>query len=205
MSIYSNVTEQDLFNLRKLAEQQKNERALKIKNKISKKTHDVKLAESLSPITERLDTINENTKKLGDVIEKSNSKIDLKSILKNPKYSREMQELIGSLMRSHNSFKLIQDESGKGTILGVPIQISSDSIKINENVYKLTPEVYKALSNPLYTGNTMKNDDDFLMLYNISKDVKYTGYKYRPSNRKNFFTIDLPIQTILIVIYKEKE
>ena len=36
MSIYSNVTEKDLINLRKLAEQQKNERALKIKNKILK-------------------------------------------------------------------------------------------------------------------------------------------------------------------------
>ena len=49
MSIYSNVTEEDLINLRKLSEQQKNERALKIKNMILKQTHDVKLAESLSP------------------------------------------------------------------------------------------------------------------------------------------------------------
>ena len=188
---FSNVTEKDLGNLRKLAEQQKNERALKIRNKILKQTHDKKLAESLSPITEKLDTINESTKKTGDVIEESNSKIELKSILNNPQYSKEMQELIGSLMRSHNSLKLIQGKSG-GTILGVPFQISSDSIKINEIIYKLTPEVYKALSNPSYTGNTMKNDDDFLMLYNILKDVNYTGYKDRPSNRKNFFTIDLP-------------
>ena len=37
MSIYSKVTEQDLINLRKLAEQQKNQRALKIKNRILKK------------------------------------------------------------------------------------------------------------------------------------------------------------------------
>ena len=51
MSIYSNVTEQDLINLPKLAEQQKNQRALKIKNKILKQTLDKKLAESLSPIT----------------------------------------------------------------------------------------------------------------------------------------------------------
>ena len=51
MSIYSNVTEQDLINLRKLAEQQKNQRALKIKYKILKQIHDIKLAESLSPIT----------------------------------------------------------------------------------------------------------------------------------------------------------
>ena len=43
MSIYSNVTEQDLINLRKLAEKPKNERALKIKNRILKQTHGIKL------------------------------------------------------------------------------------------------------------------------------------------------------------------
>ena len=51
MSIYSNVTEQDMINLRKLAQQQKEQRALKIKNGILKETHDIKLAEYLSPIT----------------------------------------------------------------------------------------------------------------------------------------------------------
>ena len=54
MSIYSNVTGQDLINLRKLAEQQKEQKALK-KNRILKQTHDVKIAESLSPITTKLD------------------------------------------------------------------------------------------------------------------------------------------------------
>ena len=68
MSIYSNVTEQDLDNLRKLAEQQKEQRAHKIKNRIIKQTHDIKLAESLSPITNKLD---ETSKKLGDVIKES--------------------------------------------------------------------------------------------------------------------------------------
>ena len=47
MSIYSNVSEQDLINLRKLAEHKKEQRALKIKNRIVKQTHDKKLAESL--------------------------------------------------------------------------------------------------------------------------------------------------------------
>ena len=81
MSIYSNVTEQDLDNLRKLAQQQKNQRALKIKNRILKQTHDVKLAESLSPITEKLDETNKNlsdvikesTQNLGNVIKKNNT------------------------------------------------------------------------------------------------------------------------------------
>ena len=47
MSIYSNVTQKDLDNLRKLADQQKERRAIKIKSRILKQTHDVKLAESL--------------------------------------------------------------------------------------------------------------------------------------------------------------
>ena len=38
----------------------------------------------------------------------------------------------------------------------------------------------------------MNNDDDFLMLYKILKDVKYTGSVDRPSNRKKSFNIDLP-------------
>ena len=61
-------------NLRKLAQQQKEQRAIKIKNRILKQTHDVKLAESLSPITKKLDTtINKSTRDIGEVIKKSNS------------------------------------------------------------------------------------------------------------------------------------
>ena len=48
MSVYSNVTEQDLINLCKLAEQQKEQRSLKIENRVLKQTHDVKLAQPLS-------------------------------------------------------------------------------------------------------------------------------------------------------------
>ena len=51
MTIYSFVTEEDMINLRKLAEQQKNQRAEKIINRTLKQIHDVKLAESLSLIT----------------------------------------------------------------------------------------------------------------------------------------------------------
>ena len=54
MSIYSNVTEQDLISLRNLAEQQKNRGALKIKNIILKQTHDIKLTEKLSPIIKEI-------------------------------------------------------------------------------------------------------------------------------------------------------
>ena len=66
MITYSIVTEQDLINLRRLAEQQKHERAFKIKNRILKQTDDKRLAETSSPITIKLDTIDESTEKLGE-------------------------------------------------------------------------------------------------------------------------------------------
>ena len=81
MSIYSNVTEQDMINLRKLAEQQKNERARKIQNKILKQTHDIKLAESLSPITKKLD---ETTKNLEKAIAENPKNILLISEIQTP-------------------------------------------------------------------------------------------------------------------------
>ena len=68
MSIYSNVTEQDLDNLRKLAQQQKNQRALKIKNRILKQTHDINLAESLRPINKKLEEVKESTQKIGEIV-----------------------------------------------------------------------------------------------------------------------------------------
>ena len=96
--------------------------------------------------------------------------------------------MLGALMNGANSLKITEDELGRVNILGTPIQVSEgDLMKINGNIYKLTPQVFKALTDPLYTGNCMNNDDDFLMLYNILKDVNYTGNRDRPSNRKKFF------------------
>ena len=47
MSICLNVTEHDLINLAKLAEQQKYQRAQKIKSKILKQTEDRKISRKL--------------------------------------------------------------------------------------------------------------------------------------------------------------
>ena len=71
MNIYPNVTEQYLINLRKLAEQQKNQPAEKIINRNLKHTNDIKLAENLSPITENLDEVKKSNQDLGDVIKES--------------------------------------------------------------------------------------------------------------------------------------
>ena len=63
MSIYSNVTKQDLVNVRIPAEQQKNQRAEKIKNRNLIQTHDIKIAGKLSATTKKLDEVKESTQK----------------------------------------------------------------------------------------------------------------------------------------------
>ena len=212
MSIYSNVTEQDLINLRKLAQQQKEQRAEKIKNRILKQTHDKKLAESLSPITKKLDTVNKSTKEIGEVIKTSNSEnennqeivpIEIESedeniqtnlrVLPNSSmFSDQMTKTLGRLMSSLNSLKIIASPSGP-TILGVPINtLGGDRIQIKDNIYDLTPEIYKTLSDTGYTGKTMKNESDILMMDNIINDLGYTGVGDRDSKRKTFLTQTLP-------------
>ena len=209
MSIYSNVTEQDMINLRKVAEQQKEQRALKIKNRILKQTHDIKLAESLSPITKKLD---ETTKKLGDVIKKTNSENEnnqeivpveiesedeniqsnLRALPNSSMFSDQMTKTLGRLMSSANSLKIISTPSG-ASILGVPIiTLGGDKLRIRGNDYELTPEIYKALSYTGYDGKSMKNENDILMLNNIIRDLGYTGIGDNKSKRKTFFTETLP-------------
>ena len=53
MSVCTNLTEEDLLSLRKLAEQQKIEKASKIKKRIFKQTLDRDLAETFKPITKK--------------------------------------------------------------------------------------------------------------------------------------------------------
>ena len=160
MSICSNVTKKDYLNLRKLAKQQKNERDLKIKNRILKQTHDVKLAESLSPITKEL---KKSTKKISEVIKESNSEnennqeivpfeneledeniqTNLRALPNSSMFSDQMTRTLGRLMSSANSLKIKSTLSG-ATILGVPIYtLGEDRIQIKDNIYDLTPEIYK--------------------------------------------------------------
>ena len=117
-----------MINLSKLAEQQKNQRALNLINRILKQTIDKKLAESLSPIT---NVSIESTQKLGEVIEESDSgkennqeivpveiesddkiKANTKALPNSSKFDNSMGQMIGSLMNSRNSLKITHNESG---------------------------------------------------------------------------------------------
>ena len=204
-SIYSDVTEQNMINLRKLAEQQKNQQALSIKTRILKQTPDIKLAESLSPITKKLDVINESTKEIEKVIKESNSQIEnnqeikpveIESEVDNTKpyikalpnksiFSEIMTQTLGSPLSSSSSLKIKSSPSG-ATILGVPIYtLGRDKLRIRDNNYELTPEVYKDFSHTGYSGKTMKKENDILMMNNIIRDLGYTDIGDRSSKRKH--------------------
>ena len=198
MSIFSNVTQKDLDNIRKLADQQKEQRALKIKNRILRQTHDVKLAESLSPITKKLDeakksnqeslspitqklvNIDESTQKVGDIIKESNSTKELSTLLK---------DTFKSLKEAPSSLKLNNDEEGNLSILDTPIKsLGGDKILVNDgNIYEFTPEIHKALSKSSYTGKSMKNENDRKKLFNFLTDIRYTGEGDNQTSQKKFF------------------
>ena len=95
-------------------------------------------------------------------------------------------------MSSHNSLNIKLSSSG-AAILGVPIYtLGGDKLRIRDNVYELTPEKYKALSDTGYTGIIKKIGNDILMMYNIINDLGFTSVGDKPSKRKTFFTITLP-------------
>ena len=57
-----------------------------------------------------------------------------------------MEGHLGTLMRSHKSLRIDQDVSDLASNLGVPIYpLGGHYLKKNENVYDLTPELYKHL------------------------------------------------------------
>ena len=189
MSIYSNVTEQDLINLRKLAEQQKNQRAEKIKHRALKQTHDVKLAESLSPITTKLD---ETSKELGDVIKKSTQ--NLGSVIKDnitpqlaientPTTQQPIENNEGNIydVELENTLNKMKDNTGffktqhkplSGWMLdnfsiGTP---GRTEVEISGNKYDITPGLQKVFTDTKYeTAKSMIDTEKVVFRDILSK------------------------------------
>ena len=131
-----------------------------------KQTHDIKVAESLSPITKKLDEVNKSTKKVVDVIKKSNSgneknqvivpveiesdnskghntKPKIRALPNSSIFSDLMIKTLGKLMSSANSLRIKSSLSGASN-LGVPINtLGGDRIQINDNISDVTPEIHK--------------------------------------------------------------
>ena len=204
MSIYSNVTEQDLDNLRKLAQQQKNERAQKIRNKILKQTHDKKLAESLSPITKRLDLV-ENNKgdKIGELIKKSEQEtpqLAIENTQTQPEtpqaaientltpqavennegviYDVELENTLNNMKNNVGFFKIEEIDNGDVFWNGFPVEkIGGNRIKINENVFDITQGIQKVLTDTANIPIKKLNGQDREIFNNILESLDFKNYK----------------------------
>ena len=172
MSIYSNVTEQDLDNLRKLAEQQKNQRALKIKNKILKQTHGIKLAESLSPIIQQLDVLNETTKQLVKKSDVEDGNTQTPAI-ENTSTSQSLRDTLSFMKESKKFFKLEQTDKDKVFWNKNPIKpLGENRISIKDHEYDIKPNIQAYFTNTKQTTKNM-DDEDKLTVYDI---LKKTGF-----------------------------
>ena len=175
MSISSNVNEQSLINLRQLAEQQKNERAQKIKNKILKETHDIKLAESLSPLTKRLDLIESNkVEKIGQTIKKSESETpDIENTQTQPEtpaientqtqpgvlYEVSLENTLTNVKNKEKGFfKIREDKNGQRYWNGIPVDVSGDSsVEIKGTKFNITDNLQNVFTDT--TGKSLKKLD----------------------------------------------
>ena len=196
MSIYSNVTEQDLDNLRKLAQQEKEQRAIKIKNRILKQTHDKKLAESLSPITDKLEetrknlgeVIKESTQIIGNVIKENNTTqvaIENTPTTQQPIeinegviYDVELESTLSKKKDNTGFFKSSHNSQLGWMIKNFPIKmIGGTKVEINDNKYNITSGLQKAFTDKSYdTANSM-NDMEKDIFRDILQKINYNNRK----------------------------
>ena len=199
MSNYSNVTEQDLINLRKLAEQQKNQRAAKIQKRNLKQTHDVKLAESLTPITTKLA---ETGKKLGDVIKESTQ--NLGNVIKDNKtpqlatentpttqqpieidegaiYDVELENTLQNMENNNTVFSKTRHDSQQGWMINNhPIKpIRGTEAEINKIKNYISPGIQKVFTDTSYNTAKSMNDTEKLVFRDILQKTDY--YKRLPT------------------------
>ena len=196
MSVYSNVTGEDLLSLEKLAEQQKNEKARKIKKRIFKQTYDQKLSETFEPITKKIDKVVEATKEL-----------ELPNVVNNfmlesppgVTMSRELFATVVKMVNARNEFKLDQKKGGRYMFNGVNVDpMGGNNVKIGENIYEITPSIQKALTETSYNFTKM-SDDDILTFSKILNDINYNPNEDNSSTRQKYIKNQLKsrVQNIL--------
>ena len=116
-----------------------------------------------------------------------------RSLPNSNKFSSNMTETLGASMNNNKSLKIIQDDSGRASILRISnITLVGDTIQINEDNYTLIPEIYETLSLTSKTGKSMNNDSITLRMNNIKNDLNCTGVGDKSSKRKTFLTKPLP-------------
>ena len=160
MSVYSNVTQEGLSNSRKLVEEQKIQRTHKIKSRILKPTHDIQLAESLSPVTKKLDEVIESTKKLGEIVKKSDVEDENTQTpaIQNIIGTQSLRDTLAMLKGSKNFFK--SDKKSNGDVFWNDVFIRplrENRISIKDVEYDITHDIQAYFTNTKLTSKFLDN------------------------------------------------
>ena len=202
-----------MINSRKLAEQQKNQRAEKIQIRILKQTHDIKLAESLSPITEKLDEVKKSTEELGDAIKESqpktpqlateNTPTTHQSIEKNEGsiYDVDIENTFSKMSDITGFFKTYHDPQGGWMINNHPIKmLRGTKVEIIENNFHISPGIRKVLIDQSYDTAESMTEKDKIIFRENSQKTSY--YNRKPTEGRLTVLVDI-LNTILIMMSSE--
>ena len=212
MSFYSNATEEDLIDLRKIAEQQKEQRALKIKHRILKQTYDIKLAEFLNPITKRIDEVKETTEKVGDVFKEVQPKTPQLAFENTPApqpiennegriYEVELENFLKNMEKNIGFFKTYHDPQRGWMLNNYPIEVSTGTkVKINDKEYNITPGIQKVLGDSTYDTAKSMNDTEKLVFIDILKKLIITSVNLQ----KDVRPVVIDILKMILIMMSEK-
>ena len=93
------------------------------------------------------------------------------------------------MSESSSSLKLNTGKNNNLSILGTPLKsLGGDRAQVYDNIYEFTPQIHKALSNPSYTGKSMRDENDRRNLYNFLTDIGYNGLSDEQTNQKILLT-----------------
>ena len=189
MSIYSNVTEQALFNLRNLAEQQKNQRAEKIENRILKQTHDTKLAESLNPITKKLDEVKKYTQEISDDIKESQPQTPQLAIENTPTpqpientegvlYDDDLENTLRNMTSNTGFYKTYYDRERGWMWNGHPVKmLGGIKVENNDKKFNITQGIQNVFTQSSNTPLKKINNRERDTFNNILETLDFEKYK----------------------------
>ena len=103
------------------------------------------------------------------------------------------------MANSNNKFKIVKDNRGRVMINdGFLNVMGGNDVKFGENIYELTPEIQKALTETSYNFDK-RSDKDIISFNRIQCEINYNPNDDRKSKRRDYLRDKLQsrVQTIL--------
>ena len=150
----------------------------------------MKLAESLSLITKKLEEVKESTEKLGGVIKENNtpqlaienthSALPKKNEQIHPGviYDTSLESTLNNMKNIIGSFNIKEIDNGDIFWNGFPVEkLGCKKLKINEKIYNIAPGIQKVLTDTSNKPLKKLNDKDSEIFINILKSLGFENYK----------------------------